>query len=645
MSFVLPLRPSKSTRPIRPSKQLQPPTSPRRRPSLATRRGVLKRRKSSVTSFNAPSLRFFEGMFGDEFPEVFSRSDHRGGKTCASILSLPTEILQMTCACLSKSDLKRLRLASSELAARVELRIDRAFISPNRANLRCLDAILSHPRYRLHVEELIWDDAQLEAFPSLEDFSHAIWQQEAVARQKIHAYLEDFLSEERYNENNNSQDLGSQMLAPQDLFLHDGHLTNHAKTLLLRLGNQAARDIITQDDKVMMSVEESYSLYQKLYQDEQEIMKRGMDVKALHRALAEFPDLKRITLTTEVWRPGYSLPSYDTPFFRALPPGFRKPAVSPWLARRYDDDGERDAHRQQTLGQPVESRLPFEWRSYSIMMSSLVAVPHPGIEAVVLDTEYDEAGVSHQLFAMPNQEYDATIEACQILDLKTFKLAINSHGTSESCAPFLHSGLIKNLFSSMRYLEHLDFRPNTLAHSTFFPQYSYDGIFVSENLFSDATLHRLKHFALRCTTTTEDDLFRLITKLKHAESITLDRLRFRVGNYNSLLDRLRESFAATACRPQITILTSCFRSRSYDGQRLYLYSQEVDGYLYNNGICPFSADKYSLTENQTGWLIDDWDPTQRKNYDHNYARRLRRSGNESPLLFPYITDYRFADVP
>jgi hypothetical protein len=645
MSFVLPLRPSKSTRPIRPSKQLQPPTSPRRRPSLATRRGVLKRRKNSVTSFNAPSLRFFEGMFGDEFPEVFSRSEYRGGKTCASILSLPTEILQMTCACLSKSDLKRLRLASSELAARVELRIDRAFISPNRANLRCLDAILSHPRYPLHVEELVWDDSQLEAFPSLEDFSHAIWQQEAIVRQDIHAYLEDFLSEKRYNENNEATDIGTQKFLARDMFLQGGHLTDHARTLLLQLGNQASRDIIAQEGKTMMSIEESYTLYQKLYQDEQEIMKRGLDVNALRRALAEFPNLKRITLTTEVWRARFSLPPYDTPFFRALPPGFRKPAVSPWLACRDDGNNDWDVHRFGRLAQPIEHRLPFEWRAYSVMMSSLVAVPHPGIEAVILETEYDDAGINHQLFARPNEEYDATIKACQVLDLKTFKLAINAYGTSVTCALFLHSGLLKDLFSSMRYLEHLDFKPNTLNYQFQDPTDALDDILITDGLFSEATLHRLKHFALRCTRTTEDDLYGLITKLDHAESITLDRLSFRTGSYNSLLHRLRTRFAATAHSPRITILISSITAGNYGIAKLCLYREEVDEYLYNNGICPFSEDEDFPMENQSGRFIDEWEPTRRKIFDHNYGHRMMHDDNNIHIRYQGIHDYRFADVP
>jgi hypothetical protein len=638
MSFVLPLRPSRSTRPVRPSKQLQPPDSPRRRPSLATRGRVLKRRKSSVTSFNAPSLRFFEGIFGDEFPEAFSRSDGRLGKRCATILGLPTEMLQIICAFLSKSDLKRLRLASSELAERVELRIDRVFISPNRANLRCLDAVLGHPRYRLQVEEIVWDDSQLEAFPSLKNFDDAIRTQEAVARRKIHGHLEDFLSRERYHEDNDSGDVGLQTLEPDDLFLPNGHLTDYAKTLLLRLENQAARDIIARNGVTMMSIEDSYDLYQKLYQDEQEIMKRGLDVKVLHRALAEFPNVKRITLTTDVWKSEHSPPSYDTPFFRALPSGFRKPTVWPWLARRPDRHAEWVAHRMYTMQQTTKHRLPFEWRAYSIIMSSLVAVPHPGIEAIIIDTEYEEAGISHQLFNAPNEEYDTTVEACQILNLRMFKFAINSYGTSEIWSPYLESSLLKDLFSSMRYLEHLDFRPNADTDSrNFYP----------DVLFSEATLHRLKHFTLRNAKVTEEDLYGLISKLRNAESITLYRIILQHGTYHSLLYRLREYFATTGCSPRLTIMNDCILAAYLDIHRVCLCCKGVNEFLYNNGICPFSEGQGFPMESGSDWLTNDndWDPARWKRFDHKYAHKLLQSRNTPRASFPGIDSWRFDHSP
>ena len=551
-------------------------------------------------------------MFGDEFPEAFSTGDDRAGRRRASILGLPTEMLQVICAFLSKSDLKRLRLASSELAERVELRIDRVFVSPNRANLTCFDMVLGHPRYRLQVEEVVWDDSQLEAFPSLQSFDCAIRTQEAIERWNIHGHIDQFLCRELYYEDEDPNYFRSPELEPEDLFLPNGYLTDHAKTLLLRFDNKASRDIIARNETEMMSMEDSYTLYQKLYQDEQEIMKRGLDVKALHHGLAGFPNLKRITLTTDVWKSKYSPPSYETPFFRALPSSFRKPTVWPWLPGRPDGNKEWYAHRKHTMNQPVEHRLPFEWRAYSVIMASLVAVPHPSIEAVIIETGYGGAGISHQLFAAPNKEYDTTIEACQLLNLTKFKLVINSYSTGVLGNPYLDSGLLKDLFSSMRYLEHLDFQPNSDNRR---------GILDPDNVFSEATLHRLKHFALRDTLMTEEGLYELIIKLRNTESITLDRLEIVQGTYYNLLHRLQEYFAGTACRPRFTIINDCDLAATFGVKGSCLCDKDVDNFLYDNGACPFTEDEGFYTKNGSRWLTNDndWNPNGWEKYDHKYA--------------------------
>jgi hypothetical protein len=523
----------------------------------------------------------------------------------------------MACVFLSQLDLKRLRLASWQLAEKVELRIDRVFISPNRANLRCLEAILDHPRYRLQVEEILYDVSQLEEFPTLKSFEDAILLQEAAARRKVHVLLEDSLFDDDRDEN--PQDPDSRMLDHDDLF-SDGQLTDTAKTLLLRLDNQVARDIIAKN-AATMSVEDSYNLYQKLYQDEQEIMKRTLDVMTLHRALAELPNLKRITLSSHVWNTGNTAPSYDTPFLRALPPGFRKPWVWPWLAYRPEAHHVWKNHADKTMKKSIKKRLQFEWRAYSVMMSSLLAVPHPGIEAIIVDAEDGGgAGINHQLFAAPNTEYETTVEACQALRLKTFKLAINSYGAASEGNQYLSSGLLKNLFSAMQHLEHLEFDSRSVMSDV-----QLRGMLRPTEVFSEATLRRLRRLTLRHMHILKRDIFGLFEKLENTELVELESVVWDPSFWAMVID-LQEHVSTATCRPRFTWTGYCRIAMRPDITGRFLLDDDLNNFLYNDGECPIRGKPIYFMRSGFGWFSDHRDPTKWVKYD-----RKKACGTEHPL--------------
>ena len=140
-----------------------PAKTRRRKPSLSIRAGVTKRRVSTVSAgsaSNVSSMSFMEGLFGDEFPEAFGS----GARNKKTITDLPAELLEIVCEHISKLDIKRLRLVSKHFASSVYLRIDRIYVSPNRANLDYLHQILAHPTYPGRVREIVWDDALLKEY-------------------------------------------------------------------------------------------------------------------------------------------------------------------------------------------------------------------------------------------------------------------------------------------------------------------------------------------------------------------------------------------------------------------------------------------------------------------------------------------------
>ncbi|KAF2631004.1 hypothetical protein BU25DRAFT_325212, partial [Macroventuria anomochaeta] len=475
---------------------------------LATRAGVVKRRGNVVTTFNAPSMSFFEAMFGDDFPDAFANGDGRSCKSRKTLLDLPAEILEIVCQSLSKLDIMRLRLTSRGLAEMVELRIERVYISPNRANLECLNTILNHPRYHLRVEELVWDDAQLEDYPTFEKFREALQSDQEKAR----AALEDHFS--TFFQSGDGNDSEYESISVEDCIQEDGILTHIGKAILLSADDKKSRDIIA-THAALMSVEDSYVLYQKLYQDEKEIIKRGWDVAGLQRAFTQLPNLRRITITSEVWRPWNPIPSYNSPFYRALPPGFRKPSVWPWVDRSHLDSPQ-PFYLDRSKQDVSEHHLPAKWRGYSIIMSSLVASPATHLQEFVLDVGNETIGLPHELFALPNIDYTNTIRVLSTTPLKKLQLSFIEHVTSGYSGPASADiDLLMYVISAAPYLEHLDLKWNTLPHQTNSP--FADG-------FLEQNCPRLKHVALRHAKIASAWLYNFVTNSENLEIVVLDKI-------------------------------------------------------------------------------------------------------------------------
>ncbi|UPX18765.1 uncharacterized protein EKO05_0009056 [Ascochyta rabiei] len=605
MNFVLPLRPSRSaktsktTNASNKNNTLQPPPeSPRRRPSLATRAGIVKRRSSIVTAFNAPSMSLFEAMFGDDFPDAFANGDGRSCKSRKSMLDLPAELLEIVCQSLSKMDIKRLRFTCRELAEKAELRIDRVYISPNRANLDCLNNIINHPRLCLQVQEIVWDDAQLVEYPTIQSFRAALTSDDREAR----VILEDHLRTPVQSGSDNNAAYAP--ISVEDCVQEDRGFTELGKAILLNSDDRMSRNLIA-SSAAMMSVEESYSLYQKLYQDEKEIIKRGWDVSGLQHALTHISNLKRITLTSEVWRSSGSLPTYDTPFLRALPPGFRKPSISPWTEPGFDSVLPNEEITRELRELSTEQHLPVIWRGYSIIMSSLIKDPVPSLEELIVDAGMEADGLPRHLFAERNLDYNNTIRALSTTQLKRLQLPLINYTGSVSI------GLLYDLILAMPYLEHLD-----LMWTTPFP-------FTAD--FPEQTYRRLKSIRLHRSEVDGSWLLDLIKRSENLQTVTLDRVKIGPARdpwtgRKLLFTQLREYYATVNCRgPRFTWVELPWWARGRLSIRRQMLDNELDAFLHDGTESPWhEADVAATIEQQSefkpgfGWIIDGRDPEFRQ---------------------------------
>jgi hypothetical protein len=546
-------------------------------------------------------MSFMEGLFGEEFPEAFGSGPAKSRKT---ILDLPTELLAIVCEQISGLEIKQLRLASKDLANKVDLRIDRVYISPNRANLEYLQNILNHPRYKGRVREIVWDDAQLDEYPTLDSFHETILDDEREATRAIENRLDDAI--EAYE--NDSPEYGS--LGHHDLFHSDGRLTDVAKEILLRYDDQFSRDMLARN-AMMMSIEDSYTLYQDLYRDEQDIIKQQSDAVALHQALAGFPNLRRITITSEVWRPWHRVPRYNTPFFRSLPPGFRKPAVWPWLFSPHDARNSWAFARCDKMFK-VKDRLSAAWRGYDIMVSAMLAMTNPGIEEFIIDSGNERTGISHMVFFDEVKNFHDTVQMFQRTPLKRLKLSINTMSrTRQHPLEVMMEGLTHAL-AQMQHLEHLDLdfnccaRTNEMVFWLQLPPIDFPPINLKQ---------QLKTLAIRHVEIGFDALYDLFTGMQNLQQVTLVNINtFRPYGWNDLFGELAKYYVtASVSKPAFTVVEPLVGQDS-----IGLYSQavdaEVDAFLYAKGESPFTDDGmvhvHTIKKN-IGWRINNRDESDR----------------------------------
>ncbi|KAL1798651.1 hypothetical protein ACET3X_002688 [Alternaria dauci] len=549
-----------------------PAKTRRRKPSLSIRAGVAKRRVSTVSAVsasNVPSMSFMEGLFGDEFPEAFGG----GAQNKKTITDLPAELLEIVCEHISKLDIKRLRLASKHFASSVYLRIDRIYVSPNRANLDYLHQILAHPTYPGRVREIVWDDALLREYSTLEGFRAAIIADERETTRSIERRLEEAM--EIYGDGNPEY----QSLEMGDL-LQDGRLTEPGKEILLRYDDMFSRDVLARN-AAMMSIEDSYALYQELYRQEQELMEQGIDAMALHQALAGFPNARRMTITTDVWPAWNIMPRYNTPYHRALPLGFRKPPVWPWLRSFEEAEGMYKMWHPRATDPPKTGKpVPEGHRNYNVVVSAILAMSDPHIEEFIVESEHQARLYHHCDLTESSRNYQLTKQMFQRTRLKHLKMTFSPPNDYLMSPEGLTN--LKTLLEELQHLEHLDLGINDSRSGRTWR------FFLRFNPIPETMRLRLRSLTLRNVKLSEEDLSNMFTTSPALQHVTFHDCfqRMRPGcEWPFLFRQLREYYhgQVNISKPSFTVVAPLGREYSQ------LVDEEVDAFLYGDGDaeCPF----------------------------------------------------------
>ncbi|KAL6710060.1 hypothetical protein ACN47E_009851 [Coniothyrium glycines] len=614
--------------------QLRPAKPHRRKPSLAQRAGVAKRRVSYVSPgviSNVPSLSFMEGLFGNEFPESFGHTRNR-----KSLADLPAEILAIISNHISKLDIKKLRLTSKHLAANVDLRVDRVYISPNQINLERLQWILDRPKYRTQVEEIVWDDAQLEEYCSLQEFALAIHNDEEMMFAIFERRQDHFVDHLEYASQHD------QSLDREDYFDTDGHLTHAAKEILMQQDDFFARNMLLRN-AALMSIEESYTLYQRLYAEEQDLIRGGMDVVAFRHTLAELPALKRITLTSQVWQP-WGLPSrYDSPFQRSLPSGFRKPSVWPWLSQRphprpsstggamYSEPPYL-SYRDKSLVSEASDPDSHDFRGYGIVLSSMATIPKPIIQEFVIDAGRTDAGIDPSFHVKSKHDRDHIIHVLQRHPLQRLHLSFHHAG----------SRFATDSLAGLHQLKHLDLNMNMISRQTQCDTTHARFFSIASNL-PPSLISRLETLALRNAIVAQRDLLHLLLEMRKAQHITADNVVLAAGSPETLPEpswaslfralRFAQNHDFTTSRPRFTWLQPMYNN-AFVNVRHRCIDDEISAFLYSGGENPFA--EYAHQSKSTGWVV----------WEQESGRRVRATEayHEDEAVMACSVDYDRMEV-
>lgn len=517
------------------------------------------------------------------------------------LLDLPVELLNLAFEYLAQRDIKSLRLVCSAIKAWAKLKFDRVFISPNPTNISAFKGIVAHPDFNPQVREIVWDDAQFERYVeckhSLEDQYYLRDAEDPEDRKA--KWLIDYID-----------DVGKD------------------RTRRIPLYMQRRKELWGEAKEI--GIEESFIIYCQLYAEQESIIASGEDVDTLRLGLISFPNLQRITLTSETWRYNPLFPRYETPLFRSLPPGFRMPIPWPWLGALASESSH---YREWTEDEEEQLEASWdeqhqEWRGYSILVSELLATAsHHKVREFVIDVNREPTGISQELFCGESVDYSNTINLFETLQLTRLDLALNIRTAIEERTEtsFWHRRLLKRALSNLTNLEHFHFHISILRNDLDerdrnhvwgdgWPWIDLADIFPTPY---EEAWPRLHHLVLANLLVTEQNLFMFLSSLPALREIDLDSIVLAVGeevkmrSAKSLLRRLKadlveaEEGAWRERKPRMTI-----RYWHHDTIRLTYFNDVVSGYLYGSEENPFDVEEvgWNVHEN-VSWWTSDFDDT------------------------------------
>lgn len=477
----------------------------------------------------------------------------------------------------------------------IKLRINRVFLSANPLNIHVLRSIADHDVYRQGIVELIYDDARLY-------HSRADQGNKPLPESVAHIdFFEPLTTKEWFQVERdiNLDELGNRESAYEPSRPKD-----------LRVYRQIHAEL---------SHEESWTYYQELLRQQDDVIARGADVEAFRYALQQFPALQTVTITPAAhgW---LFTPLYETPMVRAFPYGFNYPIPRGWLTTRSTEDAEWPAPWEDSKAR---------WRGYCLLTQVLAQErERHRISELRIDSHYLQSGLNFRLFEQSSQEYLDLVTCIQHPSLKKLHLSlyVDFHWT-----PFYHN-LLRNALAKNSQLEHFSLETG-LDHHGYNPYYGADHEWppVLQKILPINCWTRLQHFRLWNFPVDPANLISTLSQLPALQSLELGFLILQSGTQHELLENMRNTLRwherLTQPKVKFAVPTHPSGCLLVQGRAIWI-DEEVEKFLYRGGENPFENGADDQVCYDMGVMKDAYDPEYERPYIHprKHFELLRSNG-------------------
>nr|WVH32662.1 F-box domain protein [Trichoderma asperellum] len=480
------------------------------------------------------------------------------------LTELPIELLVDIANRLGNSDIKNLRLACKLLASTSTLRISRVFLSANPLNVEVFRAIADHETFRHGVIEIIYDDARLP---------RSAYEDASARRPDLLRYSGSEQIGVQTNENwfNNERQQNIQEIGRHE-FHTGGQWDSPARV------EQAAAE---------MSMQASWTYYQDLVRQQDEVIANDSDLEALRYGLRQFSSLQTVIITPAAHGLLFS-PLYKTPMIRGFPPGFNYPIPRGWPARHEGQSSFGAAawiNEEDTIW---AERVRGMWRGCQIVARALAQEHrHHHVSEFLIDSNQLLTGLNCRLFEQRCKAYNDIVSVLKHPGLRRFDLSLHIDGQQQLSWPAFRSGLLRRALAKAVDLEHFSFAADTDPDIVD----EGDSPPLLETYLPIDRWPRLQHLRLWNLSVKKVELLSFLAKIPPTlSSLELGRLIFSDnGDYRSLLSDIRRilRWQEREIRPRFKIALP--RKPYYrDGQAVWL-EKEVNEFLYGHAVNPFDA--------------------------------------------------------
>jgi len=345
-----------------------------------------------------------------------------------------------------------------------------------------------------------------------------------------------------------------------------------------------------------MTIGESFDLYNSLYDEQQAIIKSREDFETLTLGLVSFPNLERITISSDTWFP--------TPFFRSLPPEFQMPLPWAWLGRDSDDLFETQLPELMLPWDTVQE----EWRGYQIVVSALTSTNH-SVKELIIDINYELTGISYQLFTSEHSTgYNATVQLFRTVPLTRLELMLNTTTAEEIGFSCFHGGSLRTALSYLSSLRHLALGTSIdtadddalldLDNSSGLVE---DWLGVDEIIPINALKPNLRSLELRNFLLHGRSLYSALAELTSLSTIHLDCVALSNElTWRDFWFRVMSNLVRKPNQP-----TFIFRRKAGSLDLRLDSTAELAAFLYGEAECPFTEQVPEVAN--VGCVLSNWD--------------------------------------